>query len=82
MCVMSFDRVKNTSREVTWSDIKIFPSNPGLILVCYSVGMWIVDHEVGGPSLCLAVLHLATAEDRFSWGGAATEGQCALLAQV
>ena len=28
-----------------------------------------VDHEFGGPSLCLAVLHLATAEDRFSWGG-------------
>ena len=29
-----------------------------------------MDHEFGGPSLCLAVLHLATAEDRFSWGGA------------
>ena len=27
-----------------------------------------MDHEFGGPSLCLAVLHLATAEDRFSWG--------------
>ena len=44
------------------------PDAPHLALVCYSVGMWIVDHEVGGPSLCLAVLHLASAEDRFSWG--------------
>ena len=44
--------------------------------------MWHEDHEFGGLALCLAVLHLASAEDRFSWGGAATEGQCALLAQV
>ena len=27
------------------------------------------DHEFGGLALCLAVLHLASAEDRFSWGG-------------
>ena len=26
------------------------------------------DHEFGGPAPCLAVLLLATAEDRFSWG--------------
>ena len=26
------------------------------------------DHEFGGQAPCLAVLHLATAEDRFSWG--------------
>ena len=37
------------------------------------------DHEFGGQAPCLAVLHLATAEDRFSWGGAGTEGQCARL---
>ena len=38
------------------------------ILIQLKKIMWHEDHEFGGLALCLAVLHLASAEDRFSWG--------------
>ena len=42
--------------------------SPWLCILTQPKKIMLHEDQFGGPALCLAVLHLATAEDRFSWG--------------